>query len=144
MKGSDIVDYCANPQCKKPLHYLREGTVYLFEVLDSGPRSGNALNHRLEHYWLCGDCSALHLLERTPNKEIHLIPKQNSHERLAGELSALIRIDDRRLAMPDGHFFRRFHAKIGARSASRPKRDRYAMGENTAACLRRSGFSQAR
>jgi len=76
MKGPIMVDYCANPNCMKPLHYLREGTIYIFEV-ESAARPGAPRNHRLEHYWLCGDCSASHLLERTPNKELRLVPKES-------------------------------------------------------------------
>jgi hypothetical protein len=67
-----MVDYCANPNCMKPLHYLREGTIYIFEVKSGAPGS-----HRLEHYWLCGDCSVAHLLERTPSKELRLVPKES-------------------------------------------------------------------
>lgn len=66
------MDYCANPNCKKPLHYLREGTVYIFEVNDPGIRS----THQLEHYWLCGECSIEHRLERPLNSEPRLVPKQ--------------------------------------------------------------------
>ncbi len=58
----------------KPLHYLREGTVYIFEVADS---NAGPVGHRLEHYWLCGECSIGHLLERSVNKELRLIPRQS-------------------------------------------------------------------
>jgi len=61
----------------KPLHYLREGTVYIFEIVESATTDGNRKGHRLEHYWLCGDCSAHHKLERTPGKELRLAPKQS-------------------------------------------------------------------
>jgi len=71
-----MVDYCANPDCMKPLHYLREGTIYIFEV-ESGAKPGAPRSHRLEHYWLCGDCSTAYLLERTANKELRLVPKQS-------------------------------------------------------------------
>jgi len=71
-----MVDYCANPNCMKPLHYLREGTIYIFEV-EAGVGHGASPSHRLEHYWLCGDCSAANLLERTANKELRLVPKHS-------------------------------------------------------------------
>jgi hypothetical protein len=63
----------------KPLHYLREGTIYIFELVDSEAGRGMRKGHKLEHYWLCGDCSAHHKLERTPNKELRLIPKHSLH-----------------------------------------------------------------
>jgi hypothetical protein len=69
-----MVDYCANPKCMKPLHYLREGTVYIFELMDAETASGV---HRQEHYWLCGDCATTNRLERTANQEIRLVPKQS-------------------------------------------------------------------
>lgn len=50
-----MVNNCANPDCHKPLHYLREGKVYLFSRRNS-PDSLSALPHQLEHFWLCGNC----------------------------------------------------------------------------------------
>jgi hypothetical protein len=73
-EGEIVVDYCANPNCMKPLHYLREGTIYIFEVMDA--EAGIRNTHQLEHYWLCGECSIDHRLERTPNSELRLAPKQ--------------------------------------------------------------------
>jgi hypothetical protein len=73
-EGEIVVDYCANPNCMKPLHYLREGTIYIFEVMDA--EAGTRSTHQLEHYWLCGECSIEHRLERTPNSELRLAPKQ--------------------------------------------------------------------
>ena len=69
-----MVDYCANPGCMKPLHYLREGTVFIFEVNDS--EAVIQSTHQLEHYWLCGDCSSAYRLERTAEQELRLVPKQ--------------------------------------------------------------------
>lgn len=51
---------CANPACKTPFHYLREGKLFRF---DSGTVPGPALvsgrkpSRRVEHFWLCGPCS---------------------------------------------------------------------------------------
>ncbi len=70
-----MVDYCANPRCMKPLVYLREGTVYIFEIPAAEP--SDPTSHRLEHYWLCGQCAATHLLERTANRELRLVPKES-------------------------------------------------------------------
>jgi hypothetical protein len=69
-----MVDRCANPDCRKPLHYLREGAIYLFEGPAKGPEDPN--NHQIEHYWLCGECSATYLLERPPGGEIQLVRKE--------------------------------------------------------------------
>jgi hypothetical protein len=72
-----MVDYCANPKCQKPLHYLREGTIFIFEGMDGTLSGASKSTHKLEHYWLCGDCTQGHRLERTPNKELRLVPKRS-------------------------------------------------------------------
>jgi len=61
----------------KPLHYLREGTIYIFEIVGADTTNGKRKGHSLEHYWLCGDCSAHHKLERTPAKELRLTSKHS-------------------------------------------------------------------
>jgi hypothetical protein len=68
------MDHCANPACLKPLRYLREGKVYAFEAPGEGPRHSSG--HRLEHYWLCGKCSATLKLERASDKNIRIMPKR--------------------------------------------------------------------
>lgn len=50
-----MVNFCANPECGKPLHYLREGRVFVFRVTRDG--AGEEVSHPLEHFWLCGDCA---------------------------------------------------------------------------------------
>jgi hypothetical protein len=60
-----MLDHCANPKCAKPLRYLREGRIFVFDSLSSMPDSGAKRAHRLEHYWLCGDCSQRLFLEKT-------------------------------------------------------------------------------
>jgi len=61
----------------KPLLYLREGTVYIFEITEADGETGlRRTHHQLEHYWLCGDCSIDFRLERTPKRELRLVPKQ--------------------------------------------------------------------
>ena len=57
-----MVNNCANPKCAKPLHYLREGRIFVFDVETS---DGAESRHRMEHYWLCGVCSQTMLLEKT-------------------------------------------------------------------------------
>ena len=56
-----MVNNCANPKCAKPLHYLREGRVFVFDAeIDSDKPI-----HRMEHFWLCGTCSQTMRLEKT-------------------------------------------------------------------------------
>jgi hypothetical protein len=56
---------CANPQCAKPLHYLRDGRVFVFDAVLTSDEGNGTKAHRMEHFWLCGDCSETMMLERT-------------------------------------------------------------------------------
>jgi hypothetical protein len=58
---------CANPQCAKPLHYLRDGRVFVFDAILKSEEGNGTKAHRLEHFWLCGDCSGTMMLEQTRN-----------------------------------------------------------------------------
>jgi hypothetical protein len=51
-----VVSHCANSSCQKPLHYLREGRIFLISRKRSSD-SDSKLPYRLEHFWLCGTCS---------------------------------------------------------------------------------------
>ncbi len=68
-----MVNNCANPNCGKPLHYLRDGKVFLFDML--GKAAGRNEN-RLEHFWLCGDCSGRFFLDQTDTREVRLVPRK--------------------------------------------------------------------
>jgi hypothetical protein len=53
-----MLSQCANPRCCKPLHYLRDGRVYLFAISDpQAAKDGGDRPPRIEHFWLCGNCS---------------------------------------------------------------------------------------
>jgi hypothetical protein len=41
-----MVGQCANPDCRRELHYLRDGKIYAFAM-----SAGNA-RKSLEHFWL--------------------------------------------------------------------------------------------
>ncbi len=59
-----MVSHCANPRCAKPLHYLREGRIFVFDVT-AGEDSKGKRSRRMEHYWLCGDCSRTMAMEQS-------------------------------------------------------------------------------
>jgi hypothetical protein len=71
-----MVNNCANPKCSKPLHYLREGRIFVFDVIAPLNPDGKR-GHRLEHYWLCGACSATYQLEQTSDRQVKLTPKRS-------------------------------------------------------------------
>jgi hypothetical protein len=69
-----MVNHCANPQCCKPLHYLREGRVYVFDVTRTLP-NGERTARRMEHFWLCGACSETYLLEQVEDRTVRITPR---------------------------------------------------------------------
>ncbi len=75
-----MVNHCANPECCKPLHYLREGRIFVFEVPDplAQPKGGKVVG-RMEHFWLCGDCSESFTLEQGKEKNVHICPRPSPH-----------------------------------------------------------------
>lgn len=44
-----MIDRCFNPDCRRKLHYLRDGRVVRLI-------KGKGKDQVLEHYWLCGPC----------------------------------------------------------------------------------------
>ena len=52
-----MVSHCANPKCAKPLHYLREGRIFVFDVAAGEADRNGKRSRRMDHYWLCGVCS---------------------------------------------------------------------------------------
>jgi hypothetical protein len=70
-----MVNNCANPRCNKPLHYLRDGRIFVFEVMGDTVGSDGKRSRHLEHYWLCGDCAPTMILERDADAGVQLMPK---------------------------------------------------------------------
>ncbi len=65
-----MVNNCANPQCNKPLHYLRDGRVFVFDMASAQVGPDGKRTRHLEHYWLCGDCSPAMTLEQNGDRGI--------------------------------------------------------------------------
>ena len=74
-----MVNHCANPVCHKPLHYLREGKVFLFSKKNG---SGDDLPHKLEHFWLCGICAREWTLTMDGDKTKLVQTKRKRHSRV--------------------------------------------------------------
>lgn len=58
-----MLSKCANPSCSAPLVYLREGRIFAFPVAEE-----------LEHFWLCGPCSA-ELTLRKSERGVQVVPR---------------------------------------------------------------------
>ena len=69
-----MLNQCFNPQCRKPLHYLRDGRVFVFGVHESGDGE-HGEGSRLEHYWLCGTCALRFGLAQQADG-IHLVKRR--------------------------------------------------------------------
>lgn len=74
---------CANPSCSTPLVYLREGKIFIMEhpvaaqVQPAGPVLVKSSN-RVEHFWLCGPCSAEMTITYDNHYGIAVVPKRKT------------------------------------------------------------------
>lgn len=74
-----MLSKCANPSCSTPLVYLREGKVFRMENSaqpESEPEAGPKPARRVEHFWLCGRCSADLTLAYDRQHGVHVVPKK--------------------------------------------------------------------
>ncbi len=78
-----MVSNCANPKCGKPLHYLREGRIFVFEVSAGGIDANGKRTRRLEHFWLCGECSQT-MMMRQSTEGVHAVtrPRTRFHREM--------------------------------------------------------------
>ena len=76
-----MVSHCANPQCLKPLHYLREGKVFLFTGRNTSKWKSTL--PRLEHYWLCGACAKEWTLMIDEENGVQLLERKRRRARTA-------------------------------------------------------------
>ena len=73
-----MLSKCANPACSTPFQYLREGKLFQIEV-DSSPQGaihlvGKRPGQKVEHFWLCGRCSAQMTLAYQRGKGVITLP----------------------------------------------------------------------
>ncbi|HTZ60209.1 MAG TPA: hypothetical protein VMB49_19000 [Acidobacteriaceae bacterium] len=71
-----MVNQCSNPKCGKPLHYLREGRIFVFDLPDPEAAASAPGGHtrRLRHFWLCGACSETMVLKQI-GEQVHVALK---------------------------------------------------------------------
>jgi hypothetical protein len=76
-----MVSKCANPECSTPFQYFREGKLFQVDVGGLGGATPAAPQlaagkklHRVEHYWLCGACSAKLTLAYEPATGVVTVP----------------------------------------------------------------------
>lgn len=78
-----MISKCANPECPKPFRYLREGQVFRVEVQGALPASLESFVEksrkpvrRVEHFWLCGECSRTMNFSFDEDSRIHVVAKE--------------------------------------------------------------------
>jgi hypothetical protein len=52
-----MISTCLNPGCNARFRYLSEGRIFTVERFVTSPDGFNR-ERMIEHYWLCGSCSA--------------------------------------------------------------------------------------
>lgn len=77
-----MVSNCANPACNKPLYYLREGRIYVFETGVGTMGCGKKAERRIEHYWLCGSCVKTLVLTQDAQGSIRIRRKPRAIQEL--------------------------------------------------------------
>jgi len=83
-----MLSKCANPSCSTPLIYLREGKIFM---MDYSPQQQNHFlgatqinaGSRVEHFWLCGPCSAELTIAYDPGTGVAVVPKTRVHRAAA-------------------------------------------------------------
>ena len=82
-----MVNTCANPECHKPLLYLRDGIVYLFSSKDAYSHPGAIADAALpkKHFWLCGACAEVWSLKTDRNGSVQLMPRAKRRTHLRDE-----------------------------------------------------------
>jgi hypothetical protein len=87
-----VLSKCANPECDARFRYLRSGKLFRFEVT-AVPEPSHIKNiagtrtppkkpsHRVEHFWLCGECSECMTLKNEKNEGVVVVPLRKQSRR---------------------------------------------------------------
>jgi hypothetical protein len=75
-RGYPMVSKCANPDCGKPFKYLRDGKVIRLEVADLTSSAKQRSHKRVEHFWLCGECSQTMTIKFDTHNHVQVMPRE--------------------------------------------------------------------
>ena len=73
-----MLSKCANPSCSTQLVYLREGKIFMMEADGQAVIPASAAKktaRRVEHFWLCGPCSAQFTLAYDRHRGVQVVAK---------------------------------------------------------------------
>jgi hypothetical protein len=78
-----MISHCANPKCRAPLHYLRGGRLYRFDVRSPAEPCHDVPNaictskpsHAAIFFWLCKECCSHFSLKFDLRLGVKLVPE---------------------------------------------------------------------
>jgi hypothetical protein len=69
-----MVSKCANPNCKTPFRYFREGKLFHIEAAKLAVNTNDKKpSHKFENFWLCAECAST-LTVTVERKGIVIVP----------------------------------------------------------------------
>lgn len=79
-----MISHCANPACHAPLHYLRGGRLYRFDVKSPGEPCHDVPNaictskpaQAAIFFWLCQECCSHFCLKFDLRLGVRLVPQR--------------------------------------------------------------------
>lgn len=85
-----MVSYCANPECRTPLHYLRGGRLYRFELKSPAEPCHDVPNaictrkpaHAAIFFWLCERCCSRFSLKFDSRLGVRLVLRARNGKRV--------------------------------------------------------------
>ncbi len=79
-----MLSKCANPACSEPFIYLRDGRLFQIDT-ETGPQlvTERKSPHRIEYFWLCGQCALNMTLAFQRGKGVVMVPLQRESLRRA-------------------------------------------------------------
>ncbi len=79
-----MLSKCANPACSEPFIYLRDGRLFQIDT-ETGPQlvTERKSPHRIEYFWLCGQCASNMTLAFHRGKGVVMVPLQRETLRRA-------------------------------------------------------------
>jgi hypothetical protein len=85
-----MITHCANPACAIPLHRLRDGRLFQFDVKSALPATvgrehmeRRKVTRNTAHFWLCGQCSESMTLIFDQLQGVKVIPLMEASARKA-------------------------------------------------------------
>lgn len=85
-----MLSKCANPECTAAFHYLHDGRLFQIDTsiaypLEARPELVAEAKppHRVEYFWLCGQCSSTMTLGFQRGRGVVMVPRHRDIARRA-------------------------------------------------------------